>query len=335
MTIASEITRLQNDKACICAAIENKGVTVWSVSLDCYASCIDAIPTSSWWSYIDILVVWWGAAWWSTGATLSSAWGGWGWGAVIETKFMVEVWCSYCAKVWAWGVPICYASNCCTWNQWCSSSFWNIVAIWWGAGGQDFCGSANYAWWLPNRWCNWAWGGGATYRNTCCMSISWYWLAWWKGGTGASCRSWWGGWAGGDGSAWWGLSNANWWIWISSDISWETQRYGWWGGWGSKCASATYIGHGMCWGWDGWCCCNWCQPWCNATYYGWGGWGAWQGNCAGYYTWWRWCQWIVIVRYANDGSYWINSATGWNTCYECNWYCIHCFTSDWTFTIVS
>lgn len=43
MTIASEITRLQNDKAAICTAIENKGVTVGAVTLDDYASCIDAI----------------------------------------------------------------------------------------------------------------------------------------------------------------------------------------------------------------------------------------------------------------------------------------------------
>jgi len=43
MTIASEITRLQNDKAAMCTAIENKGVTVGNASLDCYAACIDAI----------------------------------------------------------------------------------------------------------------------------------------------------------------------------------------------------------------------------------------------------------------------------------------------------
>ena len=43
MTIASEITRLQNDKAAICTAIENKGVTVGAVTLDDYACCIDAI----------------------------------------------------------------------------------------------------------------------------------------------------------------------------------------------------------------------------------------------------------------------------------------------------
>lgn len=45
MTIASEITRLQNDKAAMCAAIEAKGVTVGNVSFDDYAACIDAIPT--------------------------------------------------------------------------------------------------------------------------------------------------------------------------------------------------------------------------------------------------------------------------------------------------
>ena len=45
MTIASEITRLQNDKAAICTAIENKGVTVGNVTLDDYANCVNSIPT--------------------------------------------------------------------------------------------------------------------------------------------------------------------------------------------------------------------------------------------------------------------------------------------------
>lgn len=45
MTIASEITRLQNDKAAICAAIEDKGVTVGNASLDDYAACVAAIST--------------------------------------------------------------------------------------------------------------------------------------------------------------------------------------------------------------------------------------------------------------------------------------------------
>ena len=53
MTIASEITRLQNDKAAICTAIENKWVTVGNVTLDDYASCIDAtcLLLYCWWIF--------------------------------------------------------------------------------------------------------------------------------------------------------------------------------------------------------------------------------------------------------------------------------------------
>lgn len=45
MSIASEITRLQNAKASIKTSIENKGVTVGDETLDSYASKIDAIET--------------------------------------------------------------------------------------------------------------------------------------------------------------------------------------------------------------------------------------------------------------------------------------------------
>lgn len=45
MSIASEITRLQNAKASIKTSIENKGVTVGNGTLDTYASKIDAIET--------------------------------------------------------------------------------------------------------------------------------------------------------------------------------------------------------------------------------------------------------------------------------------------------
>ena len=45
MSIASEITRIQNAKASIKTSIENKGVTVGNGTLDTYASKIDAIET--------------------------------------------------------------------------------------------------------------------------------------------------------------------------------------------------------------------------------------------------------------------------------------------------
>lgn len=47
MSVASEITRLQNAKASIKTSIENKGVTVGDGTIDTYASKIDEISTSS------------------------------------------------------------------------------------------------------------------------------------------------------------------------------------------------------------------------------------------------------------------------------------------------
>ena len=47
MSVASEIARLQNAKASIKTAIENKGVTVGDGTIDTYASKIDEISTSS------------------------------------------------------------------------------------------------------------------------------------------------------------------------------------------------------------------------------------------------------------------------------------------------
>ena len=63
MSIASEITRLQNAKDSIKTAIENKGVTVGSGTLDTYANKINDIPTGSgewkpqpdWWDIDTIL----------------------------------------------------------------------------------------------------------------------------------------------------------------------------------------------------------------------------------------------------------------------------------------
>lgn len=47
MTVASEITRLQDAKSCIRNSIQNKGVTVWpSLTIDQYPACIDKIKTT-------------------------------------------------------------------------------------------------------------------------------------------------------------------------------------------------------------------------------------------------------------------------------------------------
>jgi hypothetical protein len=51
--------------------------------------------------------------------------------------------------------------------------------------------------------------------------------------------------------------------------------------------------------------------------------------------WWAGYQWVVDICYPSDWSWGVNSATWWDSCYLCNWYCVHRFTSNWTFTIVS
>jgi hypothetical protein len=44
---------------------------------------------------------------------------------------------------------------------------------------------------------------------------------------------------------------------------------------------------------------------------------------------------MVEICYTTDGSYWIKNATWGDCCYTCGDYCVHRFTSNWTFTVVS
>lgn len=248
-------------------------------------------------SYIDILVVWWGWNWWKAcqfNNYYYSWWGG-GWWCVIEVCGLIieETISSYDISVW--------------WVQWSSCFSDILVAPWW-------CEWSNvYRWW---------WASGS-------------WCIWWNNQN--ACRWWWGGWAS---ENWYGsLDNNRWWKWICSSISWSNMGYWWWWGWWwYGCSSSWDIKYW--WEWmDGWW--NWWQgkngnnstDWCPATYYWWWWGGGWLSYSGFPKNWWAWCQWIVIIRYKTDWSYWLTNATGWCK-YTCGDYTIHCFTSDWTFCII-
>lgn len=102
----------------------------------------------------------------------------------------------------------------------------------------------------------------------------------------------------------WDNDEVIWWVWVSGiPLSAPTLEYilVWWGWawWRARC-------HAWWWGW----------AWCTAS-----------SLCC--LAWWNWCQWVFIARY--PANCWYNIS--WWCKYECNWYCIHCFTQDWTLTV--
>lgn len=259
MTIASEIDRLQCAKADICTAIENKWVTVWNITLDCYAPCIDAIQT--WWGVspnIDFLLVGWG--WWgginNVGSGMNAIWWwGWAWWIVVCCNYPVS-W-EYCITVGTW-----WAVN----NKWWDSCFNDIVAYWWG-----YWWRWNGTWW---NWWSWWWGASCAYTTAWWSWCGWVprlqWCSWTSWGDIRYCWRW-----------WW---PNNWW-WMTSDITWYQICI--WTGWRPyTCPVCSY-----CWSWWNWwftasnqavicAATNWCQ-WLVVVRYK-TDWSMWI-NCA---TWW-------------------------------------------------
>lgn len=257
---------------------------------------------------VDFLLVWWGWGWGSS-AKWSWSWWGWAWGTIICCWYSLQWWQTI--KIWAgwiWGTK--WAGN-----NWWDSCLWSIVAYWWWGGGTA-------------AWCDW-WSGGWwwAYTSACAgwSGCTWQWYSWWCS-TAWTCTSWWG-W-GGAWQAWVDASGSwmkpypwKWWDWIQTDISWDCCWYAWWGWGGTNCQNACRCWYGWCWwGWE------WgrgtCQLlWCDATYYWWWGGGSWSCSC----KWWDWYQWVAIIRYPAKCQYKLK----WWCEYVCNWYYIHCFTSDW------
>lgn len=251
--------------------------------------------------FVDVLVVWWwGGGWWAyCSSNGNQCWGGWGWGWWVRELMTYKVPDAVTSIViWDW------------WNGWSSggagTNWWNscfgtLVWYWWWGG---------WNWWAGGKaWWNW-WGSGGSYNS---WNLNW-WAGcpyYWQRGGGVTCGN--TIWGGGAWAYWLSSRNqAAWGCWYLSDIIWV-----WVGGW--------WAGNGA-WGcWWGGCRCQ------DASFYG--GWGWWS------WPWWKtcWCkwyQWLVVVRYATDWSYWISCATG-GTVSTCGNYTIHCFTEDWTFCIIS
>ena len=297
MTIASEISRLQCAKADICTAIENKWVTVWDITIDNYSECIDAISWW-WWDYfIDYTLVWW--------------WGGW-------TANVVYNWCCACVYAWTWWWWWEVSLWCCCpqswilsvniwhwwawwlgwtmrWGDWWASSIWDVIAKWW-TWWKIYC--RNDAWW----WVSWAW----------CV-----WWAYWSQYCGASW--WWAGWC------WSGVTNMKWWIWWA----WLCWYWGWWNWWWNQRQATTCD-----WWWEWWWNCSTitCIMWHNATNcWGWW-WGAWLYNSTNSHGWWNWADWLAIICYPIDGSYWFSDAMWWDCVVTEWWYKKHYFNTTWYFS---
>ena len=261
---------------------------------------------------IDLLVVWWWGGW-GRWCSYQWWWGWWGgWVAFYNAYNTSES--SFCVKIWAWGC----GGVSDNWGNWCPSSFGNIIAWWWGGWGKGCCAE-----W--NSWANWWWWGSAPSRDRCWgawysnSNIVWHW--WWPSCHFSMWQAAWL-WQGGQ----WGSPLANWisstvvneWLWVSI----------WW------CNIIVSVGGG-----GGRWTCSCCTPthWSMCQcYWSWWWWGV--GGSADCCCWNDGKWWVVIVAYPADWSYWYSCATGGTvTCGTLGdkTYCIHTFTEDWTFCIVS
>lgn len=230
--------------------------------------------------------------------------------------------------------------------------FIDYLLVWWWATGSDMA-NFDYAgwwggWWEVKLWtteldinsrsvCVQIWAGWGWFVGwLCTVGTKWPWCPsylgdieakWWC--YCARTYNWMPSWSW---CAWWAW--CNWWY-----ASWGW-GWAWWNWYPYNCSTKPWRwGDGICWYWIGWpwampsnCACRWCW-WDNANgrpadNYGWG-WG-WAASWS--YWGWCWCQGVAFICYKMDGSCWFTSATWWDCCYTCNWYCVHKFTTNWTFT---
>lgn len=232
-------------------------------------------------------------------------WGGWnnaawGWAWAVIYREMTPLRAENCVIVWAWWAE---------WCLWCKSSLWWIKADWGWVWNTAYPATCNWSAW------GWSyWNGHWTYWNN--WSPAW---TEWSYTTCTGCWAWWWAWW-----EWWWPSQwgQGWWIWKKIEFSnWTSAyyAYGWWGASRFDCYNCSQYSH--CW-WGA--TCNYCGS-------GW--WGWWLCDC--WTCWWKaWKDWVVVVMYPTDWSYWIHCAT-WGTVTTCNWYTVHTFTSDWTFCVVN
>lgn len=285
---------------------------VWTTAVKCiYVWTTKVRPTNP---SIDFLLIWWGGwgGWHSNSCVRCGTWWGWAWWVICRTSYEISPW-SYCVCIWAWGNW--WSSS--WWGVWWNSTFNWLTAYW---GGWWAWSWANTTWWS-----GWWWTSAVSSYCSWCAWCSWQWNRWWNGRIFSwnACRFGGGGW--GYGSAWGTAQRApNQWPYIS------------WCGWTWICTCIWGKVECFAWGWDGgiwmswaecgcvyWYCYWWGRTWQDATCYGWG----WWGNAWGW--WHKWYQWVFIVRYACG-----TANITWGNCKVlCNWYCIHCFTSNGTLTV--
>ena len=260
----------------------------------------------SWWNLcaFSYLVVWGGGSW-SAFTVTNYGWWGWWWGGgeVKQWNGVFVPWdcgcITICIGCW-WAQASWWSSG----NCWCPSciAFWasSVVARGWG---------------ISSNWYYWG--------------DSWSWCTWWTSSNWL-VNGWWG-WAGAFGN-WGNLSWRVWWNWWLG-ITYCGIDFGWWG-WGGSwccCKNCYWFWHWCC-GWGNWWCCrSWVCAWCDATWCG----GGWWGSTLCAWRWWKWWDWAALISYPTDWSWGTKCATWWDCCFVCNWCCVHMFTSDWTFTIVS
>lgn len=285
---------------------------VWKEVKEVYIWSCKVRPTNA---TVEWLLVWWGWAWGRS--RYRAGWWGWAGWLIYCACDVLQKWARCCVVIWAWGTwsNTNYLWAC--WNWW-NSCFWTIVAYWWWWGGWMYtcaCGCP----WAPG-WSGW-WA--AWCNTTCASACAWQWNIGWPW---CLTRWWWGGWAccawcvSASSYVWWA-----WWWWKWYSIDWTTGRaYSWWWWWG-WCTTWGAAGSGTWW-------CGWCYrcPWKNAINpWSWWGWGWCTGCSSCCMAWWNGADGTFIARY--PCTCWYNIT--WGCKYLCNWYCIHCFTSDGTLCV--
>ena len=229
----------------------------------------------------------------------------WAWAPWWYYRYKKYAWCK---SWWGWWWAVCCYSSLQTniqtpvviWTSPAGNSCYNIIAC-------PSCitvksGTCVACWWTTGVSCNlagwnsWSWCTG-WYFEYYSERLGW-WGWWWASWNWCSAYASW------SSAVWW-----NWWAWL--------YWYGWWG-WGTWNA------------WDGSATDWWWAGWYAATNYWWGWWWTHWSQCP---YWYPWCQWMVEICYKIDWSCWYSKATWWQCCYICNWYCVHRFTSGWTFQI--
>lgn len=230
-----------------------------------------------------------------------AVWWGWGWDIWWGGWWEVKTWEIWFEDTLSLNITIWAWGNwwtCSAGNatDWWDTCLWDIVAYWWKRATFTRCSG------LTTSWCWWtSWSGRVWWQSRyCCGNICYTYWWWW----GWACWNW-----------WWG-SRCCWWSWGKWVLG-----YWWWGWWG---ACAWYSWCWKDWWWNGAYC-----YWNNATNYWW--WWGWWARC----MWWSWYQWVVDICYPCDWSFWFTTATWGDSCYLCWDICVHRFTSNGTFTVVS